>query len=72
MPREDEDIFQTGRSHLTYREWHTFVNGGYIGLVGYPERATIRHVDRYYWRGGFIVGWSIKVVGILAVGQAII
>lgn len=72
MPTEDDEILATDRSHLTYREWHAFVNGGYIGLVGYPERDSIRHADRHYWRGGFLLGWSCKVLGILAIGQAIL
>jgi len=92
MPREDDEILATDHSHLTYREWHAFVNGGYIGLVGYPERANVRHVDeldcscddqskccrlsetndKHYWRLGFLLGWAIKVTGILAVGNAVI
>jgi len=93
MPRENDTILDTDRSHLdnssddessqagdyvqpnfhlTYREWHAFVNGGYIGLVGYPERGDINRADKHYWRGGFLLGWSLKVVGILTIGSTII
>jgi len=71
MPKEDDDIFETDRSHLTYSEWHAFGNGIYIGLVGWPEKK-FHEAEEHYWRAGFLLGWFIKVVGILAIGDAVI
>jgi len=71
MPREDDNIFETDRSHLTYAEWHAFGNGFYIGLVGWPEKEY-QEGEKHYWRVGFLCGWFMKVLGIIAIAEATI
>ena len=72
MPREDEDIFDTDHSHLTYAEWHAFGNGIYVGLVGWPEKRLHEGDNKHYWRAGFLLGWFVKVCGVLVIGDAVI
>jgi hypothetical protein len=41
--------------HLTYREWHSFVDGLYSGARwGHKERGI--QCQRHYWRGGYLLG----------------
>lgn len=69
MVAEDDFVFP-GRlgelTHLTYREWHTFVNGFYRGFTGFkgtdPESGGR---EKHYWRTGFIVGWIVKLAVLL-------
>jgi hypothetical protein len=47
--------------HLTYREWHAFVNGFYIGFVRLRPREHEYKKEKHYWRAGFIAGWTTKM-----------
>jgi len=72
MVKESDEILDTKYSHLTYAEWHAFVNGGYVGLVGYPDKMHDSDSSKHYWRGGFLLGWFVKLAGILAIGEQLI
>lgn len=69
MVSEDDYVFP-GRLgeiiHLTYREWHAFVNGFYRGFTGYKGNdADSQGREKHYWRIGFIAGWFVKLAAIL-------
>jgi hypothetical protein len=52
--------------HLTYREWHAFVNGFYRGFTGIKGNDPGEvGKERHYWRAGFIAGWFVKLAVIL-------
>ena len=71
MVSEDDNIFATGipiLEHLTYREWHAFVNGFYVGLTAYKDKKHEYTREKHYWRGGFIAGWFVKIAVILYAG----
>lgn len=40
---------------LTYREWHAFVDGFYVGYVG-DERTHSYDQEQHYWRSGYLTG----------------
>ena len=74
MVSEDDNVFDTSipyLSHLTYREWHAFVNGFYVGITAYKSKVGgDEGREKHYWRGGFTLGWFIKVAVILAVAPS--
>jgi hypothetical protein len=41
--------------NLTYREWHGFIDGFYVGLVD-GEKAHDYDREKHYWRMGFVAG----------------
>jgi hypothetical protein len=40
---------------LTYREWHGFVDGFYVGYVD-GERDHDYEREQHYWRIGYLLG----------------
>lgn len=44
---------------LTYREWHAFVNGVYVGVTDGTEDHPYE-TQRHYWRGGYLIGATIR------------
>jgi hypothetical protein len=56
MPSEQDPMVDLPiAGTLTYREWHAFVNGFYVGYVD-GERENRYDRERHYWRGGYLTG----------------
>ena len=47
--------------YLTYREWHAFVDGFYVGATAADVDADADGYDdsRHYWRVGWLVGRAL-------------
>lgn len=45
--------------NVTYREWHAFVNGFYVGYVG-DDREHEYDREKHYWRAGYISGDIVR------------
>jgi hypothetical protein len=41
--------------NLTYREWHGFVDGFYVGVVD-GDKGHDYEQEQHYWRIGFVAG----------------
>jgi hypothetical protein len=54
---------------ITFREWHAFVNGFYVGFTAYKNRDHEYTREKHWWRGGFLVGWFVKAGLILLFGR---
>jgi hypothetical protein len=57
MVKENDDMVDTSLpwlSHLTYREWHAFVEGVYCGAED-VEREDYNQ-EKHYWRVGYLIG----------------
>lgn len=75
MISEDDKILDTSVpvvSHLTYREWHAFVNGFYVGLTAYADKKHEYTREKHYWRTGFMSGWGVKIALVLWLGPEIL
>jgi len=44
---------------LTYREWHSFVEGFYSGFV-WGHRQSEYEKEKHYWRTGYVIGTMIR------------
>jgi hypothetical protein len=51
---------------LTYREWHSFINGYYCG-VRWGSRQHEYSREKHYWRIGYLLGTGTRYGGLLAV-----
>lgn len=49
--------------HLTFREWHGFVDGFYSGFV-WGHRQSDYDEEKHYWRGGYICGTMVRYGGV--------
>jgi len=45
--------------HLTYREWHSFVDGIYSG-ARWGHDTTGYQYQLQYWRGGYLLGTLLR------------
>lgn len=75
MVSEEDNIVDTSipvLSNLTYREWHAFANGFYVGLTAYADKDHEYIKEKHYWRGGFIAGWGVKIALVLSLGPWIL
>lgn len=44
---------------LTFREWHGFINGFYIGAT-WGRRPHEYHGEKHYWRIGYLAGTAAR------------
>lgn len=54
----------------TYKEWHAFTIGLYHGLkkLGKPNSNSDVEAEPHYYKGGYVIGYLLKVAILLAVG----
>jgi len=59
---------------LTYKEVHLLVEGLFRGIMDLPfKRVKLQGSvlsDSWYAKGGFIIGWSVKIAVVALVGQS--
>jgi hypothetical protein len=49
---------------LTYREWHSFVNGVYKGAVE-GSRKHEYEKEKHYWRAGYLLGSGLRYAALI-------
>ena len=75
MVSEEDNIVDTSipvLSNLTYREWHAFVNGFYVGLAAYADKNHNYTREKHYSCWGFVSGWDVKNGLVLTLGPRIL
>jgi len=55
MSEKDTMITLPVLGNLTYREWHGFVDGFYVGVVD-GDKGHDYEQEQHYWRIGFVAG----------------